>query len=404
VDRPVLSRLRVHVFGEGPEDECLREKVNDLGLDGCVRIRPPLGPAELAGWLSRTAGLVIPSRIESIPLVLLDAAQEHCPVIATDVGDMGRLVTEYGLGRRVPPEDPAALATAITEACRGAIPYDRASADRLVSESSLAQTCQRLFQPVDLEDYWERRLKRDFTLRGVGIQRCGLAFNTWGYRLRGERFADMVGRYVTPGARVLDIGSGTGFYIERWQALGAASVRGCDVSRTAVNALRQKFPGLQFDRFDVSGPIPEQFLSDRFDVIDAMDVLWHIVDPAGFERALANLATLLAPDGLFIWTDNFVHRPRAGQSHIVMRTLVETEHALHSAGLEILAREPLFVLMNAPVDSRWTPLWKAVVGAACLTERTGGLMGRLLYEVDRRLVTRLRDSPSTEIMVCRRSG
>ena len=43
------------------------------------------------------------------------------------------------------------------------------------------------------------------------------------------------------GATVLDLGAGTGFYIKRWLALGAAEVTGIDLSATAVEALRGEY-------------------------------------------------------------------------------------------------------------------------------------------------------------------
>jgi glycosyltransferase involved in cell wall biosynthesis len=48
--------------------------------------------------------LIIPSRIESIPLVLSDGLQMSLPLLVTDVGDMGTLVSRYSAGIVCRPE------------------------------------------------------------------------------------------------------------------------------------------------------------------------------------------------------------------------------------------------------------------------------------------------------------
>ncbi|MBL7184375.1 MAG: glycosyltransferase [Anaerolineae bacterium] len=63
--------------------------------------------------------LVIPSHIESIPILFSDAMQVGIPVVATDVGDLGQLVRQYGVGVVVDPEDPEALAGAMGEVMNG---------------------------------------------------------------------------------------------------------------------------------------------------------------------------------------------------------------------------------------------------------------------------------------------
>ena len=71
--------------------------------------------------------------------------------------------------------------------------------------------------------FWEQRLGEDWTLSGVGYQALGRPFNTWMYRVRRSVFLREVSALKLPlqTARVLDVGSGTGFYVRRWQELGA---------------------------------------------------------------------------------------------------------------------------------------------------------------------------------------
>jgi glycosyltransferase involved in cell wall biosynthesis len=94
---PADFRLRVHGFG--PLERALRARVHELGLEGMVEIGGPTAASEVAGILRRARGLIIPSRIESVPLVLSDALQTGVPVLVTDVGDMGVLVSRYRAGQ-----------------------------------------------------------------------------------------------------------------------------------------------------------------------------------------------------------------------------------------------------------------------------------------------------------------
>ena len=88
----------------------------------------------------------------------------------------------------------------------------------------------------DAKDYWEQRLLQAFDLDGVGRRNCGLPFNKWTYRARRSVFLRIV-RSVDvefSSAACLDIGAGTGFYIDCWRELGVRSVAGIDLTDVAV--------------------------------------------------------------------------------------------------------------------------------------------------------------------------
>lgn len=266
-------------------------------------------------------------------------------------------------------------------------------------------------------EYWERRLRDHFSLEGVGYLRLGRRFNEWMYRIRGEVFdavvAELAGRPggLTGGRagdppRVLDVGSGTGFYVDRWLRRGAQTT-GVDLTEVAVERLRLRFPAARFLQADIGAPLagPLEAEAGSFDVVSAFDVLFHIVDDGQYARALENIATLLRPGGWFLWSDNFVHRPTVRVAHQVSRSLGEAEAALAAAGLEVVERRPMFVLMNYPADtgSRLAGMaWTALMAPALVSDRLGGLLGAALYPLERRLVGRRRESPSTEVMICRR--
>ena len=258
----------------------------------------------------------------------------------------------------------------------------------------------------DARGYWEDRLGRDWSLQGVGFRRLGRAFNAWAYRLRAEVFRDVVAAHVPDLASrdVLDVGSGTGFYIDLWQRLGVRSVTGLDLTDAAVGRLRASFPDVPFRRGDISddaGGLPPA----SFDVVSAMDVLFHIVDDSRFAAALKNVHDLLRPGGVFLWSDAYLHHREIRREHVVWRRLPDIERMLADAGLDVVRRTPMFVLMNDPMDSRSRLLragWYAGAGLIALVPPLGEPIGRILYRVDTRLVRTRSESPTTEIMVCRR--
>ena len=117
-----LPGLELVLRGQGSMREALVHQVASAGLETSVHVGGPIDVEDLAGAMSTARLLVIPSRVESMPLILGDAIQVGLPVVVTDVGDMGKFVRDHELGVAVPPEDPAALARALSDVLRGEYP------------------------------------------------------------------------------------------------------------------------------------------------------------------------------------------------------------------------------------------------------------------------------------------
>jgi 2-polyprenyl-3-methyl-5-hydroxy-6-metoxy-1,4-benzoquinol methylase len=268
--------------------------------------------------------------------------------------------------------------------------------------------------PFDNKRYWETRLREHYSLAGVGYLRLGRRYNEWMYRVRGHVFERVVGRLAKSeersGWRVLDVGAGTGFYVDRWLRMGA-EVTGLDLTEVAVRELSRCFPTANFVQADIGRPLGGRPLGERllspgsFDAVSAFDVLFHIVDDAAYARAFHNIAALLRPGGWLLWSDNFLRHPTERVAHQVSRSLGESTAAAGAAGFEVIERVPMFVLMNFPADTtsrlaRWA--WTAMVAPAALAEPIGWAVGALLYPLEKALVERMKESPSTEIMICRK--
>lgn len=91
--------VAVHIYGGGPLEQLVHTQVDSLRvLDR---------PVEVGGYLNREKAtellvwadyLLLPSRIESIPIIFSDALQTRCPLVSTPVGDLPRLLNTYQVG------------------------------------------------------------------------------------------------------------------------------------------------------------------------------------------------------------------------------------------------------------------------------------------------------------------
>lgn len=251
--------------------------------------------------------------------------------------------------------------------------------------------------------YWEQRIEQ-FDLAAVGYRSLGLQFNRWPYRLRRRLFRRAVRRLHEDwkGARVLDIGSGTGFYVSEWLRLGA-SVIGIDLTNAAVARLQGLFPEQTFIQGDVSDALP--IAPASFDAVSAFDVLFHIVDDGRYRNAIRNISSALKDGGYVLFSENFVHSATVSAPHVASRPLRLINALLEEAGLEVVARRPMFVLMNAPVDSRSRVLWlywSLLERVLARFPSLGSVIGALLYPLELLLIATRTEGPSTELMICRK--
>jgi 2-polyprenyl-3-methyl-5-hydroxy-6-metoxy-1,4-benzoquinol methylase len=204
------------------------------------------------------------------------------------------------------------------------------------------------------KEYWETRLSNCFNLQGVGDIGLSLSYNEYLYRARASAFRLAVG--TLPGSPrdwdILDVGSGTGFYVERWSAIRPRSIVGSDITKTAVTRLAERHPKATFICCDISAPLKEDIVRRSFDVVTAFDVLFHIIDDRAYAIAISNLAKLVRPGGFLLFSDNLSDCVQRYGLHQVCRKESEVRSLLADNGLRIRGVVPMFILMNDPV--RWS--------------------------------------------------
>lgn len=110
--------FHLHIFGAGPMADELKKESRDLMLESNVTFHGIADAATASAYLKASDCLVIPSRVESIPVIFSDGLKNDIPLVVTDVGDMGALNSKYKAGRTVPSEDVNALKNAILETVR----------------------------------------------------------------------------------------------------------------------------------------------------------------------------------------------------------------------------------------------------------------------------------------------
>lgn len=111
VGRSLGSQPRAVLAGSGPDREALQRHAERLGIAGAITFAGVL-PARQA--FARGKVLVVPSRAESLPYVVLEAAGARIPMIATDVGGIPEIFGPYK-DRLLRPDDAPGLAARMIE-------------------------------------------------------------------------------------------------------------------------------------------------------------------------------------------------------------------------------------------------------------------------------------------------
>lgn len=89
----------VRIYGGGPLEQAVRSRSKKIAESGKpVFVGGYLDQEAATRLLEETDYLLLPSRIESIPVVLSDALQASCPIVANPVGDLPRIFGAYCVG------------------------------------------------------------------------------------------------------------------------------------------------------------------------------------------------------------------------------------------------------------------------------------------------------------------
>jgi SAM-dependent methyltransferase len=262
------------------------------------------------------------------------------------------------------------------------------------------------------ERFWEERYSR-LDLNRSGHRDLPEAYNRWLYRRKRNVLRRSLARigFSPRGRSVLELGAGTGAYLDFWRRAGVGHLTGLDISRRAIDYLEPRHPDFSFYHRDITSPGLVEDLARAggiasFDLVTALDVLYHVVDDRRLETALGNVAALLRPNGVLALHDQFLHRPSEEHGYIRWRSLADWQALLSAAGFEIASRTPIFFFMIQPNDCRsaraaermhavW---WRVRSGIV----RRPAVVGALTFAMDTAVGAVAREGPSMELMLARR--
>lgn len=128
--------LHAVMLGDGPERDILLARISAAGL--LDRIELPGYQTDMGAWWTKLDALVISSRTEGTPMILLEAMQAGVPVVAFSVGGIPDVIEDRHNGLLAEPADGAALARQIAA---------------LLNEPQLARTLTTNARRTQLERY-----------------------------------------------------------------------------------------------------------------------------------------------------------------------------------------------------------------------------------------------------------
>jgi glycosyltransferase involved in cell wall biosynthesis len=113
------SQVLTLIVGDGPDEGLLRERVRELGLQECVRFT---GWCDTAALYPALDAVVIASRFEGMPLVMLESLASGVPVVSCDRDGMREILPSDWL---YSPGDAYALAERLEWVLQNDVSQDR---------------------------------------------------------------------------------------------------------------------------------------------------------------------------------------------------------------------------------------------------------------------------------------
>ncbi|MFA6320562.1 MAG: glycosyltransferase [Candidatus Omnitrophota bacterium] len=106
-----IKQVKLVVVGDGSLKEELMNLSRELGIEKDVIFAG--AQSDIPSFLNTFDLFVMSSYREGMPLTILEAMAVELPVVATDVGDIRKMLKDGETGLLVPPRDPMAIADAV---------------------------------------------------------------------------------------------------------------------------------------------------------------------------------------------------------------------------------------------------------------------------------------------------
>jgi SAM-dependent methyltransferase len=177
--------------------------------------------------------------------------------------------------------------------------------------------------------YWDDRHRSSSPLAAGGDKGLSDPENAEFYALRLGAVLRLIHRVhgAKRPLRMLDAGCGNGQLTGPLSGFGHA-VLGVDASPAAIRLARELWPRAEFQE----ASLERLSLGRLFDVVLAVDVLFHIVDDTTWQAALSRLTAHCKSDGVVIISDTWLDRRFELGNYIVHRAKADYDRVLEPLG------------------------------------------------------------------------
>ncbi|HEY2602382.1 MAG TPA: glycosyltransferase [Thermoleophilaceae bacterium] len=304
------------VAGDGEDEDALRAAAAERGLDGAVQFLGRIPYEGLADFFERSDCLVLPSYSEGLPMAVLEAVAHKRAIVATDVGDLRRLLDGSIFICRVGDADD--LRRALGEALEPAN-LRRVDYAATVPELSIGHVAEQMAAATTDDPGWLRLWRHSYRLglrwlargarngwkgRRVGLQRLLVPLDPWRYYELG-RVAERPFH-----GRCLDVSSPK-LLMSLLQHEGRGDWTGIDLFSDEIESWRQVDPSLELQVQDAT---QLDFPDESFDCCICISVIEHVPGD-GDTQAMEEMWRVLKPGGVLHLTTNVALEARDVFAH-----------------------------------------------------------------------------------------
>ncbi|SFQ24160.1 glycosyltransferase [Salibacterium halotolerans] len=155
-----LPNARLHVIGPARQEDYLqklKDRLAELEVEEAVTFHGARSQQEVAEWMAASDLFVLPSHTEGFGLVAVEAMACGTPVVGTNTGGLGRVLSD-GAGAVTEPKHPVSLAEQMAHVLEDR--YKRAEMIEKGYEKAAANDAEAVTDQV-LEIYWKAQQRTE---------------------------------------------------------------------------------------------------------------------------------------------------------------------------------------------------------------------------------------------------
>lgn len=113
-----FTNFHLNIIGDGNLSNWLSNYIRKNHISNYVTLLGRKGAKDVSLQLQIAHAIIIPSRSDSIPVVLSEALQSQTPIIGFNTGDIGTIIEKFDIGIVVPKKNNKYLAASILTFCK----------------------------------------------------------------------------------------------------------------------------------------------------------------------------------------------------------------------------------------------------------------------------------------------